>query len=239
MNNSKGIILLPLLIYISTLSIWQEKGRKLYKFLFGLFFFLFSIRLFSVLQVSKLGGPEVLAIDNNAAGLPWFLSPFVTLSFRFDQFARIADVHFAASNSLGGIDSWFLYFLNNLMWNPDGGRSAATFGQIWNQLVTNQTIPGARLSDVSLAQGMIAEGLVWSGTASLIVECLILSCVFIWISRLTEKGPLSLVLAFSLLGNAAIFEMGLVQFAADLSGSLKILIFLWFSKKVLFNRLKR
>jgi hypothetical protein len=234
-NNSKGILLMPLLVYISSLNLWRKKGTYLKKILLSMSMALLAIPIFSILQFNKLGSSFAKTSTSYEESLPWALSPFLSLSVRFDQFSRVADVHFASPNPFGGLSSWSAYFLKNLMWNPASGRSELSFGQEWNQLVTNQSIPGSRLSSVSLAQGMIAEGLVWAGFTSLVIECIFMSCVFVWVGTLLQKSSLSVFLAFGLVGNATIFEMGSVQFAEVFSSSIKIFVFLWLSKKILFE----
>ena len=57
-----------------------------------------------------------------------------------------------------------------------------------------------------------------------------ISVIFIWIGRLLERGPLSIVFAFGLIANGSVFEMGLVQFSQILSGSAKMLAFIWVAK---------
>ena len=229
-NNSKGVLLLPVIVFLSSLTIWKrERIRGIRLFLIALATVI-SIQLFSILQRNKLGGVSVNASNRNADELPWFLSPFLILVNRFDQFARVTDVYFAGVNPLGSYRSWFTRLLVNLQWNPGQGRTAISFGQEWNQLVTNQSVPGARLSKVSLGQGMIAEGLIWSGFISLIIQCIAISVIFIWIGRLLERGPLSIVFAFGLIANGSVFEMGLVQFSQILSGSAKMLAFIWVAK---------
>jgi len=238
-NNSKGILLTPILVFISTLNIWEEKGLNLKKISFFAFIAALIIPLFSKLQMIKLGTPAATSARNNDELLPWYLSPFLEIANRFDQFARVTDSYFAESRSLGGLQSWILYILNSLKWNPGSGRSESTFGQEWNAFITAQSIPGAQLSNVSLTQGMIAEGYVWVGLRSLILECLIMSIIFIWVGRSLERGAISLVFAFGLIGNATIFEMGVVQTAGIFSGIMKIILFIWVSKWIWFANLNR
>ena len=127
----------------------------------------------------------------------------------------------------------------NLEWNPNSGRNAPSFGNTWNQLVTNRSIPGARFSPVSLAQGMIGEGLIWAGSLSLVIECLIVSFIFIWVGRLLDRGVLATIFAFGIIGNSTMFEAGSVQISGSISGAVKILIFLWISLKVTDIRRKK
>ena len=231
-NNSKGILLTPILIFISTLAVWSEKGFSIKKISIVAFIAAIVIPIFSRLQIIKLGVTAATTARNYYELFPWYLSPFLEISSRFDQFARVADSYFAESGTFGGLQSWFVYILNSLEWNPGSGRSEASFGQVWNQLITAQTIPGARLSSVSLAQGMIAEGYVWVGFWSLILECLLLSAVFICIGRFLGKGAFHLVLAFGLIGNGTILEMGVIQAVATFSGTTKILLFMWISRRI-------
>lgn len=234
----KGILLTPLLVLFYTLSIWQKRDNRLRKTIIFLFTVLISIPLFTVLQSRKLGATSVAEFNNYSDSLPWFYSPFLTLCVRFDQFSRVADAYFAGSGVIGGFGGWIKYILVNLEWNPNSGRNAPSFGNTWNQFVTNRSISGARFSKVSLAQGMIGEGLVWAGILSLVFECLILSFVFIWVGRLLEKGVLSVIFAFGIIGNSTIFEAGSVQISSSLSGIAKIAIFLWISLKAIEIRRK-
>ena len=238
-NNSKGILLTPALIYIATLTIWENKGFNLKKISLLAFIVIIILPLFSKLQMVKLGTAAATSVKNNYELLPWYFSPFLEIANRFDQFARVTDSYFAESRSLGGLQSWIVYILNSLRWNPGSGRSESTFGQDWNVLITAQSISGAQLSSVSLTQGMIAEGYVWVGLRSLIVECLIMSIIYIWVSRSLEGSAISLVFAFGLIGNATIFEMGLVQTAGIFSGVIKIMLFIWISKRIWFSDLNR
>ncbi len=230
-NNSKGILLLPALVFLSTLPAWKRGRSGTAKLILATCIALGSIQIFSVLQSNKLGVISVTMANKNIDGLPWYFSPFLILVNRFDQLARVSDVYFAEKNALGSYRAWFDRFIANLEWNPGEGRSTISFGQEWNQLVTNQSIPGSRLSNVALAQGMIAEGLVWSGIGSLIFECIAIAMIFIWIGNLLDKSPLSVMFAFGLIANGSVFEMGLVQFSQILSGAVKMLAFLWVVKK--------
>ena len=128
--------------------------------------------------------------------------------------------------------SWVVYLSNKLVWNPNSGRTELSFGQEWNQLVTNQSIPSSRFSNVALAQGMIAEGFIWSGIISLIIECVVFALIFIWLGNLMDGRPINRIFAFGLIANAAIFEMGIVQFSSVLSGAVKIYLFLIVSHKL-------
>jgi hypothetical protein len=237
-NNSKGILLTPALIYIATLTLWENKGLNLKKISLLAFMMIIILPLFSKLQMIKLGTAAATSAKNNYELLPWYFSPFLEIANRFDQFARVTDSYFAESGSLGGLQSWIVYILNSLMWNPSSGRSESTFGQDWNVLITAQSISGAQLSSVSLTQGIIAEGYVWLGLRSLIVECLIMSIIYIWVGKSLERSAVSMVFAFGLIGNASIFEMGLVQTAGIFSGVIKILLFIWISKWIWFSYLK-
>jgi hypothetical protein len=231
-NNSKGILLMPVLIFISRLDIWKRQGRLSAKFFFGIAIPTTLIPIFSFLQTNKLGEASINSAARNSEFLPWYLSPFVILVDRFDQFARVTDAIFSEPSPLGRFDSWVMYLLNRLVWNPNSGRTELSFGQEWNQLVTNQSIPGSRLSSVALAQGMIAEGLIWSGVTSLIIECSIFALIFIWVGRLMDGRPINRIFAFGLIANSAIFEMGTVQFSSTLSSAIKIFLFLNLSYKL-------
>ena len=231
-NNSKGILLFPCVVYISTLKIWKEVGLYFKKTLFMILLLITFIPAFSKLQNIKLGDSVVAAITSNQENFSWYLSPFIETANRFDMFARVADSYFAEPGSLGGLGSWINYFLESLKWNPGSGRTQNSFGQDWNQLITNQSLSGSRFSNVSLAQGMIAEGYIWFGVTSLILECLLFSIIFMYVAKFLEGGPLSLIFAFGIISNGAIFESGSIQFAGILSATLKVFFFIWVSKKI-------
>lgn len=235
----KGILLTPLLVFFFTLSIWENRNNRFHKTIVILFTVLVSIPLFTALQSRKLGAMYVVEFNAYSDLLPWFFSPFLTLCVRFDQFPRAADAYFAGSGVIGGFDGWIKHILVNLEWNPSSGRDAPSFGNAWNQLVTNRSIPGARFSPVSLAQGMIGEGLIWAGSLSLVIECLIVSFIFIWVGRLLDRGVLATIFAFGIIGNSTMFEAGSVQISGSISGAVKILIFLWISLKVTDIRRKK
>lgn len=225
----KGILLTPLLVYFSRLPIWEKNRSKLHRILLVFFGILLLIPLFTVLQTRKLGGASISQFNSYSESMPWFLSPFLAICVRFDQFPRVADAYFAGPGALGGWFDWLKRILVYLQWNPVSGRDSISFGQEWNQMVRNQSIPGARFSKVSLAQGMIGEGLIWAGTLSLIIECLVLSVVFIWVGRALEREGLSVIFAFAIVDNGTLFEAGTVKFSGSLSNSAKIVLFLWLS----------
>lgn len=225
-NFSKGILLLPITIFIFTMHFWKREAKSGLKIALIIFISAAFLLIFYLFQIRKLGDIGINEITRNTENLPWFLSPFLVLTNRFDQFARVTDVYFAGANPLGSYREWIARMLLNLEWNPTFGRNSISFGQEWNQMVTNQSVPGARLSNVSLSQGIIAEGLIWSGLISLVLECSIVAAIFIIVGKLLERGPLSVATAFSLIANGAIFEMGLVQFSAILNGTVKIVLFM-------------
>lgn len=238
-NNSKGILLTPVLFFISSLTIWKSRGSSLKQISLFVFLAALFVALFSKLQMLKLGALATTTARNNLDSFPWYLSPFLEMANRFDQFARVTDAYFAESRSLGGLQSWIIYIVKSLSWNPTSGRTETSFGQTWNVLVTAQSITGSALSKVSLAQGMIAEGYVWIGLRSLILECLAMSIIFIYIGRCLQKGAISLVFAIALINNAIIFEAGLVQTAETFSGAMKIILFVWVVKKIRLNNQNR
>jgi len=231
-NNSKGVLLMPVVVYISRLDIWKQKDKLAGKSVIGVALTFMFIPIFSILQLNKFGVGNVNSLSRNSDLLPWFLSPYAILAERFDQFARVTDAIFAGPNPLGSYKSWVVYMSNKLFWNPNSGRTELSFGQEWNQLVTNQSIPGSRLSNVSLAQGMIAEGFIWSGFTSLIIECLMLALIYMWVGRLMDGRPINRIFAFGLIANSSIFEMGIVQFSSILSNTVKIFLFLIVSHKI-------
>lgn len=234
LNNSKGVLLMPAVIYISRLDIWKQHKKRAVKILLGIAIPSIGVPIFSIFQVRKLGEASIESAIRFNEQLPWYLSPFVALTDRFDQFARITDAISAEPNTLGSYKSWLSYLMKALQWNPNSGRKDLTFGQEWNQLVTNQSVPGSRMSTVSLAQGMIAEGLIWDGLISLVIECLLFSFLFIWIGKLLTGLPISRFLAFTLISNGSFFETGTVGFASTLSGAVKLYLFLICSKKIWF-----
>ncbi len=229
-GNTKGVLLVPLVTYFATLSIWASEGQILKKTAVGISIAGASTPLFYLLQVRHLGSVAYEYETRFSGEFPFYLKPLSSMAIRFDQFARVTDAHFAGSGALGGGKSWLIYILKSLEWNPSSGRYSLSFGQIWNQSVTNVSIPGSRLSSVSLAQGMIAEGIIWNGFASLVIECLIFAGLFIWVGKLLEKGPIAVVLSFTLIANGSLFETGLVDFASAMSGGLKFVLFFWFTK---------
>ena len=119
-----------------------------------------------------------------------------------------------------------------VQWNPTSGREENSFGHLWNQKVTNVSVPGARFIPVSLAQGMIGEGLIWKGLVSLVVECGLMALIFNLVGKLLDRDFVSAVTALALIGNGTIFESGVVQESAKMSAALKNLLFLVFLKSL-------
>ena len=236
LGNSKGVLLFPLLIYVSTLTFWNDKDHRLKKLMASGLLFLSAFPIFEILQSRHLGAISQNTQLRFGESLPWYFSPFLSITGRFDQFARIADAHFANPSALGGFGSWIQYVVYYLKWKPSSGRTTLSFGQNWNELVTEQSVPGSRLSNVSLAQGMVAEGLIWNGLASLIVECLLFSVIFIFIGTMLERGPLPVLMAFGLIGNGSLFENGSIGFVSLLSGTAKMLVFIWIAQRIFTNR---
>ena len=230
-NLSKGIFLSPVIIYIWKLSFWQKKKIGLKKLGVAVIFSFILVAFFNLLQNIKLGTYSVSIANSNSDSYPWFLRPVLVLSGRFDAFPKIVDAVYA-QGGLGGYNSWFSYVLNGLSWNPSAGRNEIVFGQVWNQSITETTVRGSRLSSVSTAQGMIAEGYIWSGFPSLIIECILLSFVFVIIGKCLEGNLYRIIFAFALINNYTVFEAGIVQLSSSLSGSIKIMMFLWVSKHI-------
>ena len=222
----KGLILTPLLVYIYKLQIWRNRKHLLLKFIFGFFLALMFIPFFSFLQKLRLGSDSASVLLSSSKEFPWFLSPLLNLAIRFDQFPRISDVHFAGTGLLGGWRAWGNSIFTSLQWNPTSGREIGSFGTMWNQVITNATIPGARFSPVSFAQGMIAEGLIWDGLGSLLVACALMALIFNVAGKLLDGGFISGVTAFALIGNGTIFESGPVQEFTSISAAIKNLLFL-------------
>jgi len=240
-NNSKGFVLTPLIVFMSSLKIWRN-GSSLAKFGLSIISILAAIPIFDYLQKNKLGATEILISSRFSDDLPWYLSPFLIICQRFDQFARVVDAKMAVQNSLGGFHDWILYFVSAVEWNPSSGRSDASFGQIWNQLITSQSVPGARLSQVSLAQGMIAEGIIWNGYVSLLMECAFFSLIFLVIGKLLNGNTYGVLSAFCLMSNATVFETGTIGFASILNSASKLLPFVfltfWVLKRVSGERIE-
>ena len=228
---SKGTLILPLVVYVWTLPIWKEAKSNHRKFGYSLFFIYVTFQLFSLVQKVKLGKVADNLLKTNSDLFPLFFRPFLTLADRFDAFPRVVDSLYARGQ-LGGITSWVKYIVDSLIWNPVRGRDESSFGSVWNQLITEQSIRGSKASSVSLAQGMIGEGYIWSGFLSLTMTCVALAFIFVWIGRLIEKGLVSIIFAFTVVGNGSLFETGLVGFATLFSGAVKILLFLWISIQV-------
>ena len=238
LENSKGVILTPLLVFLYSWKIWSRKTRISIRSVLLVSLVTLVFPLFSLLQTRHLGVTRVSDQSRYADLLPWYLSPFVLIGGRFDQFARITDAHLAAENSLGGYHSWFTYFIKALAWNPSTGRSELSFGQTWNQLVTNQSIPGSRLSKVSLAQGMVGEGYIWGRYDTLIVEALFFSAVFIILARLLDGKSLSVILAFCVIANGSFFETGTIGVANSMNTGLKIFLYMFLTTKILTKSTK-
>jgi hypothetical protein len=222
----KGIILTPLLIFTYKLEVWKNQKNLVVKISIFIFLLLSFIPFFSFLQNQKLGSSTTKRFLNNSSEFPWFLEPFLNLAVRFDQFARITDANFAGPGILGGWKAWIDTILVSLQWNPATGREDISFGQMWNQQVTNASIPGAKFSPVSLAQGMIAEGWIWKGLISLVVECALMALLFNIIGRLLDGNFVCAVTGFALIGNGTIFESGVIQTTAKISAALKNLLFI-------------
>ena len=234
-NVSKGILLSPLIIYMWKLSLWKEKRITLKKLVVTVVIPFSSVALFTLLQNIKLGTTGISRVNMNSDSYPWFLRPFLVVSDRFDAFTRVVDAIYA-QGKLGGYKSWLAYVLQSLSWNPSEGRNETSFGQIWNRKISEVSVPGSRESPVSTAQGMIAEGYIWSGFTSLIIECIVCSFIFVMVGKYLEGNFYRIIFGFSLIDNFTLFESGLVQFSAALSGSIKIALFLWFSKHIYYRR---
>jgi hypothetical protein len=224
---SKGVLLTPLLVFIFSRRLWSRKAKVWTKSFILASLVSLVFPLFSFLQTLHLGQIRVSDQSRFADLLPWFFSPFVLISGRFDQFARITDAHLAAESSLGGYSSWLTYFIRGLAWNPSSGRSELSFGQTWNQLVTNQSIPGSRLSSVSLAQGMVGEGYIWGRYDTLVIEALFFSVAFMIIARLLNGHALSVLVAFCIIANCSFFETGTIGVANSISAGLKIYLYMF------------
>jgi len=238
-NNSKGILLTPLLVYVSTLELWKVKKRKSTQISFSIILLVILIPTFNFLQSNKLGKDSTFFANRFSEDLPKVLSPFLTLTNRFDQFARVTDAVSAEKGSMGSYSTWISYILKQIQWNPFSGRSQLSFGQQWNQLVTNQSIPGSRLNSVSLAQGMIAEGYVWRGFYSLLIECVIMGYLFSLLARFLDRGALSIIFAFGVVSNMSLFDAGIVSTAGLVSSSLKPTLFVYVFNVLILRGINR
>lgn len=234
-NISKGILLAPLIIYIWKLSLWQEKRITIKKLVVTVVILFSSVAFFTLLQDIKLGDIGNSRANTNSDRYPWFLRPFLVMSDRFDAFTRVVDAIYA-QGKLGGYKSWLSYVSKGLSWNPYEGRNEYSFGQLWNREISEVSVRGSNESSVSVAQGMIAEGYIWSGFHSLIIECIVLSFIFLMVGKYLEGNFYRIIFGFSLIDNFTLFESGVVQFSAALSGSIKIALFLWFSKHIYYLR---
>jgi hypothetical protein len=233
LDSSKGVILTPLLVFLYSRKVWSWKTSKSIRSILMLLLVTLVFPLFSFLQTRHLGAARVSDQSRYSDLLPWYLSPFVLIAGRFDQFARITDAHLAAENSLGGYRSWFTYFVKAFAWNPTSGRSELSFGQTWNQLITNQSIPGSRLSTVSLAQGMAGEGYIWGKYDTLIVAAIFFSAFFIVLARLLDGNSLFVLVAFCVLANCSFFETGTIGVATSISAGIKIYLYMFLATKII------
>lgn len=239
-GNFKGIILTPALVFIFKMNFWQSQRSRIKKIsllsLLGIGFF----PLFTELQRIRLGTTQVDEYLSYQNQLPWYLSPFLNLAVRFDQFARVTDSILAPTGVLGDWKNGFAYMLNEFQLNPSTSSATLTFGQVWNQKVTNQSIPGARFSNVSLGQGMIAEGYVWNGIPTMVATALLVSFTFLIVAKLLRGNLISNFFAFAVIGNATYFEAGIVQMSSNVTSGLKVLLFLKtinFTRRILFPKL--
>jgi hypothetical protein len=217
------------------LSLWKEKRITIKKLVVTVVIPFSSVALFTLLQNIKLGAIGSSRVNMNSDSYPWFLRPFLVVSDRFDAFTRVVDAIYA-QGKLGGYKSWLANVSKSLSWNPFEGRNETSFGQLWNREISEVSVRGSRESSVSAAQGMIAEGYIWSGFTSLIIECIVLSIIFVMIGKCLEGNLYRIIFGFSLIDNFTLFESGIVQFSAALSGSIKIMLFLWFSKYIYYRR---
>ena len=235
-NNSKGVILMPVLIFIiRVLSKKMDIRRRNFVLLIIPLAFI-AIPIFNRLQENKLGSIALKLANLNSEKLPGFMSPFLPLLQRFDQFARVGDAYFANQHTLGSFFSWWKFIIQSLQWNPSSGRSELSFGQIWNQQVSNQSIYGSRFSNVSLAQGPIAEGYVWNGVTSMLIECAIVALIFVVVGRFLAGSVYGVMFAFGVIGNGRLFENGTVALAAGISSALKFVLFILIFSKLLLPR---
>jgi hypothetical protein len=232
-NNSKGVIITPVVLIIFRHLEKRFHNQKLRYTGSMSLMVIGSIPVFNFLQERKLGQTSIQAANQYSENLPWFMSPFLTILQRFDQFSRVTDAYFSVDHPLGSYANWLKLVVSNLEWNPLSGRTASSFGQIWNQIVTNQSIAGARFSKVSLAQGPIAEGYVWNGIFSMVLECIIVVLIFIIVSRALDGRILSVLFGLGVIGNGRIFENGTIGIAATTTSTLKFVLFIYVISKVI------
>jgi hypothetical protein len=224
-GNFKGIILTPILVFLFKMDFWKSDRPRSAKIgLIGLLTLGF-IPLFKELQRIKLGNTQVDLFSNYQERLPSLLSPLLNLAVRFDQFARVTDSVSAEPGVLGNWRNGLGFVVHEFQLNPSSSSTSRTFGQIWNQSVTNQSIPGSRFSDVSLGQGMIASGYIWNGWITVVAESLLVSLTFLFLAFLLRGNLIRKIFAFALIGNATFFEAGLIQIASNITSGLKIVIF--------------
>jgi len=226
-GNSKGVLLLPAVIFIYRKWTLIPKRSKLLKSIFALLLTIFGIIIFNVLQTRKLGQIAISQSTRYGDSLPWNLGFFLPISERFDQFARLIDANIAGVGTLGGYFNWFVFFIRSLIWNPSTGRVERGFGELWNSEVTNLSFKNAIKSDVSFAPGMIAESYIWGGFLSLIIGCSLMAVVFFIVANLLERGILFAILGVGILSNGTLFEAGIISFGYKLTESLKIFLFSW------------
>lgn len=239
LQNSKGVILFPILIFAyrnwQFLYIKLSTLAKLRLVLIGIL----GVGFFNFLQLRKLGEVAFSQSTKYGDSLPWNLNYLLPISERFDSFARIVDANMAGVGVLGNSLDWFKYVVSALFWNPGSGRLEMGFGQLWNSEVTNLSIHDSYKSAVSLAPGIIAEGYIWSGYSSLIVECLLMALVFRVLSKGMERGILSCVLALGTIGNGTLFEAGIVSVSYKFTEAIKISMFTALLQLILNKRSKK
>ena len=135
------------------------------------------------------------------------------------MFTSVSDAYFAGKGALGGFKEFTEFVTDSLFWNPSSGRTAQTYGQVWNQRVTSISLPDSKLSPVSLAQGPTADGLVWFGMEGVILANLVLAISALILGRLLTSGTLSSVFVMTIVGSNVFFEAGIIQLARLLESS--------------------
>lgn len=227
-GDSKGILLFPIVLFISTLNIWKQRSVLGKKILIGLMVLFASIPIFSILQLRKLGSSFSTDLSQAQDTFPWFLSWLYPLAVRFDAFHALTDAFFAGTGYLGNLGVLLKYALVTLQWNPSSGRSDISYGQTWNQLVRQKSLTGSNLSSVSLAQGMPADGWLWAGYVGTVFFSIAIGLFLRLLGKMMDRNRLSVIFSFAIITSNTLFETGIVGIFALISGALKVTLFFWF-----------
>lgn len=224
---SKGPLFVPLIIYVYRSRIWKKKFDPL-RFTAISFLLIFSVlSSFNKLQGRYLGEGYRASMADSAGKLPWYIDWMRPIANRFDLFTSVSDAYFAEKGALGGFKEFMEFVTDSLFWNPSSGRTAQTYGQVWNQRVTSISLPDSKLSPVSLAQGPTADGWVWFGMEGIILANLVLAISVLILGRLLTSGTLSSVFVMTIVGSNVFFEAGIIQLARLLNLGVKVFLVAW------------